>query len=140
MAEAWITYADIAEALGITPLVARQKAIRGRWRSRRGKHGRALVLVDLEAEKASHVARPVERRTVEALEAQIAFLKAAVAEAEALAEQPHRRGRGGPGDRRQRGRAGGAVTADGRALGGARQGTGRVRCLPGAALVTLFLV
>jgi len=90
MAEAWITYADIAEALGITPLVARQKAIRGRWRSRRGKHGRALVLVDLEAEKASHAARPVERRTVAALEAQIAFLKAAVAEAEALAEQPHR--------------------------------------------------
>jgi hypothetical protein len=90
MAKAWITYADLAEALGITPEVARQKAIRGPWRSRRGKDGRALVLVDLEAEKASHAARPVERSTIGTLEAHIAFLKVAVAKAEALAEQRHR--------------------------------------------------
>ena len=32
MAETWLTYADFAKALGITPEAARQKAIRGRWR------------------------------------------------------------------------------------------------------------
>jgi hypothetical protein len=90
MAEAWIDYADIAVALSITPEVARQKAIEGRWRSRRGKDGRAQVLVDLEVEKACHTARPDGRRTIEALEAHIAFLMAAIAKTEALAEQRQR--------------------------------------------------
>jgi hypothetical protein len=86
MAKAWITYADIAVALGIIPEAVPLKAIERRWRSRRDKDGRALVLVDLEAEKA----RPVDRRAIEALEAHIAILKAAIAKAEALAEQRHR--------------------------------------------------
>jgi hypothetical protein len=78
MAETWLKYSDLANALGITPEAARQKAIRGRWRRQRGNDGKALVLVDLDAEQASHVprkrpdehlaGRPDERRTIEALE------------------------------------------------------------------------
>jgi hypothetical protein len=49
MAEAWLSYADIAKALGTSPEAPRQKAILGRWRRQRGNDGRALVLVDLEA-------------------------------------------------------------------------------------------
>ena len=60
--------------------------------------GKALVLVDLEAEKApSHasrkrpdehpVGRPDERRTIEALESPIATLKGDIAKGEVLAEQ-----------------------------------------------------
>jgi hypothetical protein len=73
MAETWLKYSDLAEALGITPeavdleverachaprkrpderlavrpderRTARQKAIRGRWRRQRGNDGKALVL------------------------------------------------------------------------------------------------
>jgi hypothetical protein len=32
MAETWLSYADIAKALGTSPEAARQKAIRDRWR------------------------------------------------------------------------------------------------------------
>ena len=97
MAETWLTYADLAKALGITPEAARQKSIRGRWRRQRGNDGKALVLVDLEAEKASHasrkrpdehpVGRPDERRTIEALESHVATLKGDIAKGEVLAEQ-----------------------------------------------------
>ena len=41
MAETWLKYSDLAEALGITPEAARQKAIRGRWRRQRGNDGKA---------------------------------------------------------------------------------------------------
>jgi hypothetical protein len=97
MAETWLKYSDLANALGITPEAARQKAIRGRWRRQRGNDGKALVLVDLEAERASHVSRKRpdehlagrldERRTIEALESHIATLKGDIAKGEALAEQ-----------------------------------------------------
>jgi hypothetical protein len=53
MAEAWLSYADIAKALGTSPEAARQKAIRN--------DGRALVLVDLEAEQAR--SRPDDARS-----------------------------------------------------------------------------
>jgi len=97
MAEIWLTYAGLAKALGTTPEAARQKAIRGRWRRQRGNDGKALILVDLEAEKASHAprkrpdehpaGRPDERRIIEALESHIATLKGDIAKGEALAEQ-----------------------------------------------------
>jgi hypothetical protein len=99
MAESWLTYADLAKALGITPEAARQKAIRGRWRRQRGNEGKALVLVDLEAEKASHTprrrpdehpaGRPDDPRTIAALESHIATLKGNIAKAESLTEQQH---------------------------------------------------
>ena len=97
MTEIWLTYSGLAKALGTTPEAARQKAIRGRWRRQRGNDGKALVLVDLEAEKASHAprkrpeehpsGRPDERRAIEALESHIATLKGDIAKSEALAEQ-----------------------------------------------------
>src|SRR5271169_1634804 len=95
MAEAWLSYADIAKALGTSPEAARQKAIRGRWRRQRGNDGRALVLVDLEAEQArtrpddARTKRPDDTRTVAALEAHIATLLGNIAKADALAEHRH---------------------------------------------------
>jgi len=99
MAETWLTYADLAKALAITPEAARQKAIRGRWRRQRGNDGKALVLVDVEAEKATHsprrrpdeqlAGRPDDPRTIAALESHIATLKGNIAKAEAFTEQQH---------------------------------------------------
>jgi chromosome segregation ATPase len=99
MAETWLTYRELAQALDISAEAARQKAIRGRWPRQRGNDGKARILVDPEAEKAAHTPRTRpdkhlnehsdERRTFEALEAHIGTLKEAVAKAEALAE--HRR-------------------------------------------------
>src|SRR5215475_2216110 len=93
VAETWLTYRELAQALGISAEAARQKAIRARWQRQRGNDGKARILVDLEAEKAAHTPRrrpdehPDERRTFEALEAHITTLKEAVAKAEALGEQ-----------------------------------------------------
>ena len=97
MAETWLTYSELAQALDISPEAARQKAIRGGWRRQRGNDGKARILVDLEAEKAAHTPRrrpdkrldehPDERRTFEALEAHIATLKEAVVKAEAVGER-----------------------------------------------------
>jgi methyl-accepting chemotaxis protein len=96
MPETWMTYAELAEALGTTAEAARQKAIRGRWRRQLGNDGKARILVDLEAEKAAHTprkrpderpdGRPDEHRTVEALEAHIDTLKEALAVASKQAE------------------------------------------------------
>jgi hypothetical protein len=89
MAVTWLSYADIAKALGTSPEAARQKAIRGRWRRQRGNDGRALVLVDLEAAQArtrpddARTKRPDDARTVAALEAHIATLQADIAKADA---------------------------------------------------------
>ena len=91
--ETWLTYRELAQALGISPEAARQKAIRARWQRQRGNDGKARILVDLETEKAAHTPRrrpderPDERRTFEALEAHITTLKEAVAKAEALGER-----------------------------------------------------
>jgi hypothetical protein len=97
VAETWLTYRELAQALDISAEAARQKAIRGRWQRQRGNDGKARILVDLEAEKADHTPRrrpdkhlnehPDERRTFEALEAHIATLKEAVAKADALGER-----------------------------------------------------
>jgi hypothetical protein len=99
MAESWLTYADLAKALCITPEAARQKAIRSRWRRQRGNDGKALILVDVEAEKATHTprrrldehpaGRPDDPRTIVALESHIATLKGNIAKAEALTDQQH---------------------------------------------------
>jgi chromosome segregation ATPase len=97
VAETWLTYRELAQALDISPEAARQKAIRGHWARQRGNDGKARILVDLEAEKAAHTPRrrpdkhldehPDERRTFDALEAHIATLKEAVVKAEAVGEQ-----------------------------------------------------
>ena len=97
MAETWLTYRELAEALDISADAARQKAIRGGRRRQRGNDGKARILVDLEAEKAAHTPRrrpdkrldehPDERRTFEALEAHIATLKEVVVKAEAVGDR-----------------------------------------------------
>ena len=93
VAETWLTYRELAQALAISAEAARQKAIRARWQRQRGNDGKARILVDLEAEKAVHTPRrrpdehPGEHRTFEALEAHITTLKEAAAKAEALGEQ-----------------------------------------------------
>ncbi len=60
MAETWLTYRELAQALDISPEAARQKAIRGHWRRQRGNDGKARILVDVDAEKSVHTPR---RRT-----------------------------------------------------------------------------
>jgi hypothetical protein len=111
--------ADIAKALVTSPEAARQKTIRGRWRRQRGNDGRALVLVDLEAEQArtrpdgARTKRPDDARTVAALDAHIATLLGDIAKADALAEQRHGELEAG----RHGGPAGDYVAADGRGGG-----------------------
>jgi hypothetical protein len=63
--------------------------------AQRGNDGRALVLVDLEAEQArtrpddARTKRPDDARMVAALEAHIAILLGDIAKADAVAEQRH---------------------------------------------------
>jgi hypothetical protein len=45
MDEAWLTYRQAADKLGVSPQAARQKAIRGRWPRTRGNDGQARVQV-----------------------------------------------------------------------------------------------
>jgi hypothetical protein len=96
LTESWLNYSNIAERLGTTAEAVRQKAIRGRWRRQRGNDGRALVLIDLDAEKAANAGKgpskhpfeqPSDARLVEALQDHVATLQAELAQAEALAEQ-----------------------------------------------------
>lgn len=97
----WLTYAALAEKLGVSAEAARQKAVRGRWRRQRGNDGRTLVLVEpavlkrLKAGKRPSDERPVgqvnERvnehpdanAAVNALMEHVETLKAALARAEA---------------------------------------------------------
>jgi hypothetical protein len=44
----WLSYAAVADRLGITPEAARSRAKRLRWRRQMSNDGRALVLVALE--------------------------------------------------------------------------------------------
>jgi DNA primase len=96
MAETWMTYADLAERLGVTAEAARQRAVRGRWRRQTGNDGKTLVLVEpdaLAAKKRTPERRPDvqpnehpdDARTVDALQAHIATLKDALGKAEGVA-------------------------------------------------------
>jgi hypothetical protein len=94
MAEVWVSYAELAEHLGISPEAARQKAIRARWQRLRGEDGKARVLVDVEAAAAAHRPRPVERpdeqgttALIAALEQHVATLKEELAKAQTLAAE-----------------------------------------------------
>ena len=53
MAAVWVSYAELAEHLGISPEAARQKSIRARWQRKLGDDGKARVLVDLEEAAAA---------------------------------------------------------------------------------------
>jgi hypothetical protein len=95
MAEVWVSYAELAERLGISPEAARQKAIRARWQRQRGEDGKARILVDVEEAAAAHRPRPVERpdeqgtnaALIAALEQHVATLKEELAKAQTLAAE-----------------------------------------------------
>ncbi len=56
-ASRWLTYDDMAEALGITPDSARRLATRHKWPRRPGNDGRALVAVPEERLERPHEPR-----------------------------------------------------------------------------------
>jgi hypothetical protein len=95
MAAVWVSYAELAEHLGISPEAARQKAIRARWQRQRGEDGKARVLVDVEEAAAAHRPRPVDRpdeqgttaALIAALEQHVATLKEELAKAQTLAAE-----------------------------------------------------
>jgi uncharacterized coiled-coil protein SlyX len=95
MSETWLTYSEAATAIGTSAEAIRQKSIREQWRRRRRPDGKTMVLIDLAAEKPrAPKNRPAERPNVRAeeqgkiaaLEAQMAVLKEALAEAKAATE------------------------------------------------------
>lgn len=57
LASRWLTYDDMAEALGITPDSARRLATRHKWARRPGNDGRALVAVPEERLERPHEPR-----------------------------------------------------------------------------------
>ncbi len=48
MSDQWLSYADAAKALGMTPESVRQRARREAWRRQIGNDGRALILVPMD--------------------------------------------------------------------------------------------
>jgi hypothetical protein len=91
MSETWLTYSEAAMALGTSPEAVRQKSIREHWHRQRRNDGKTQVLIDLEAQKPrAPRKRPDiqsdEQGKVAALEAHVAALKEAVANAEAAGE------------------------------------------------------
>jgi len=88
----WLSYAEVADRLGITPEAARSRAKRLGWRRQMSNAGRALVLIALEPRPPSD--QPVTPRSspgrkvdpeqiVTALEGHVATLKADVERLEA---------------------------------------------------------
>jgi hypothetical protein len=95
MSETWLTYSEAAAALGTSPEAVRQKSIREHWHRQRRNDGKTQVLIDLEAQKPRAPRKrpakqaniqPDEQGKVAALEAHVAALKEAVANAEAAGE------------------------------------------------------
>jgi hypothetical protein len=90
----WLTYAEVADRLGVTPEAARSRAKCSGWRRQSGNDGRALVLVALESRPPDD--RPVAARSatgykadnaavVKALEAHVQILLSQLASADRLA-------------------------------------------------------
>jgi len=88
MAEAWCTYGDLAESLGMRREAVRQRAIRARERRQFGTDGRARAMFDMEvAEAREHFHEQLcEQRIGAALEAHIAALREVVAKSEVRGE------------------------------------------------------
>jgi hypothetical protein len=76
MDEQWLTYADAAVQLGVTPEAARRRAIRGKWARLPGNDGRTRVrLPDHWSSQGTPDVRPDNSALVQALEAHVATLK-----------------------------------------------------------------
>ena len=99
MAEQWLTYQQIGEALGISSAAARHKVARERFARRLRNDGRAEVLVDLEELRARQPVRarsapdaapaepPLDGRSIAVLQARIAELEEQLLSARSAADQ-----------------------------------------------------
>src|SRR3712207_2975802 len=84
----WLSYADAAAALGMTPESVRQRARREHWRKQLGNDGKALILVPADTDRIpagdtdseAPATRPVKRLEPDAA---VAILQTKLAEAEA---------------------------------------------------------
>ncbi len=84
----WLSYADAAAALGMTPESVRQRARREHWRKQLGNDGRALILVPADTDRISpgdpegetSVPRPMKRPEPDAA---LTILQTKLADAEA---------------------------------------------------------
>jgi hypothetical protein len=88
----WLTYAEVADRLGIHPEAARSRAKRSGWRRQAGNDGKARVLVALEprppggrpmATRSNQAIDQANAATISALEAHVEILKEQLATAEA---------------------------------------------------------
>jgi hypothetical protein len=84
MDEAWLTYRQAGDKLGVSPQAVRQKAIRGRWPRTRGNDGQARVQIP---EQPYRVRTPsgqaADVQLVDALKAHVETLRADLAASEA---------------------------------------------------------
>jgi len=122
--DAWLTYAEAGQRLGVSPEAVRAKAIRRGWRRQHGNDGKARVRLPFDAgepvdravnTQSTPVRKSVDPALVHALEGHVASLKAEIehraAEIDALKAQlagaeakSERRGRQDrAGNRRRRG-------------------------------------
>ena len=92
----WLSYADAAAALGMTPESVRQRARREHWRKQLGNGGRALILVPADTSRTppgdtdgdAPVSRPVKRDpTLVALQARLAEMESRTTELRADVER-----------------------------------------------------
>ena len=91
MTDRWLTYADAAQALGMTTESVRQRARREHWRKQLGNGGKALILVPGDAEplpvgdtgEDAAVPRPVKRPEPDTA----AILQARITEMESRANE-----------------------------------------------------
>jgi hypothetical protein len=87
MTDKWLSYADAAAALGMTPESVRQRARREHWRKQLGNDGKALVLVPADTDRIpagetgddTPASRPVKRPEPDTA---LAVLQAKLSEAE----------------------------------------------------------
>jgi hypothetical protein len=88
MSDAWLTYDQAAEKLGVSRQAVRQKAIRGRWPRTRGNDGQARVQVPEQPYRVRTASVPVSNTSpVDALRAQIEQLAGELAQRDAILEQ-----------------------------------------------------
>jgi hypothetical protein len=92
MGDRWLSYADAAAALGMTPESVRQRARREHWRKQLGNDGKALILVPADTDRIpagdtdgeAPASRPMKRPEPDTA---LAILQARLAETEARATE-----------------------------------------------------
>jgi hypothetical protein len=88
MSDAWLTYDQAAEKLGVSRQAVRQKAIRGRWPRTRGNDGQARVQVPEQPYRVRTASVQMSNISpVDALRAQVEQLVGELAQRDATLEQ-----------------------------------------------------